>query len=413
MAPMRKLVLGLLTLSAAVRFVACLGSDPVGATATPDGGGTITPQGDSATPSGTDGCGAGLATCGGGASCATKLSEDPLHCGACGHACMGVDCIGGQCQAQLLASGFPLPVSAFIGNGLAVDGQNLYFATDTRVYKVSKTPAPDAAAAAKMIHEAAFDKPRFVTVDNTVVWWTSLGTSASSGKIWRMSRDSDAGSATALVSSQHNPAGIALDGTYVYWTTDGTASQTAGIIRRWQLIGGTSPADVITNQLVPRRLLATSGKLFWDLGASSVNVFYVANKTPGATPSTVVDLGDDHISGMVATSTKIVWVTYKSAVWRASLDGTNPDKIHTGPSAGSAIAADDNGLYASFQGLFGVQFKDGTVVQLNAATGQPVTTKTLATLPFVQGLALDADFLYVLGGDYPTADGGKLWRIRR
>jgi hypothetical protein len=423
---MRKLVLSVVASLAAVVFAACVGDDPtIAESPGSDGGGRddgSTPPADGSTgdhdanTSADAPCGAGLATCGAGPACATKLTEDPSHCGACGHACMGGGCLAGQCQPQLLASGFPLPVQANIGNGLAIDDQNLYFATDTRVYKVSKTPSQDAGDAAVMLHEAAGsgDRPRFVEIANTTVWWTSRGTAVSSGKVWRTSRDAAPGAATAVASTQNMPEGIGVDGTYVYWTANGAPAQDQGVIRRSQLVGGSGPIDVITGQLSPRHLLVGSGRLYWDLAVANVNVLYTANKTPGATPNTIVDLGDDHVSEMALTPANLYWVTYKGAVWRASIDGANPVKLHTGTSAGTSVAVDDSGLYASFQGIFGDQYKNAEIVQVNAPAGQPVTVKSIATLPYVQGIAIDADFVYAVGGDYPTtATGGKLWRIRR
>src|SRR5690606_10302797 len=108
--------------------------------------------------------------------------EDAENCGACGHACMGSSCLAGQCQPQLLASGFPLPTDG-IGFRLSIDDQNLDFATVSRVYKVSKTPSADAGAAAVMLHEGAVsgDRPRFVTNHNGAVWWTSPGSSPNTG----------------------------------------------------------------------------------------------------------------------------------------------------------------------------------------------------------------------------------------
>lgn len=421
---MRLVASSVATLSAALLFVQCVGSEPAatdsygndGGSSGDGGGGTPTPTDGS---SGTDDasadapCGAGLATCGGGPSCGTKLTEDPLHCGACGHACMGGDCLGGQCQPQLLASGFPLPAN--YGQGLASDNENLYFATQSRVYKVSKTPTADAGGAAVMLHEAtlAINYPRYVTVENGAVWWTSDGAGASTGKVWKMLRDGAPGDATSPVTAQNHPAGIGVDGTFVFWTTDGTAAQDQGIIRRAPA-GGGSTTDVITGQISPRHLLVSSGRLYWDLGISNNNVLYTATKTPGSTPSTVLDLADDHVAAFALTSTKLYWVTYnKGALWRASIDGQNAEKLHTGTSNGISVAVDDNGLFASFAGTFSMKYKDSVIVQVNAPTGQTATTKTIATLPFVQGIAIDADFIYAVGGDYPTADTGKLWRIRR
>ena len=424
---MRKLVLFSVASSAALLFAACVGDDPT-ITESPghDGGGGgggdggATPSedgstGEDATTNADAPWGAGLATCGAGPTCATKLTEDPLHCGACGHACMGGDCVAGQCQPQLLASGFPLPVQANIGNGLAIDEENLYFATALAVYKVPKTPAQDAGNAAVLLHDAAGsgDRPRFVEVNNKTVWWTSPGIAASSGKVWRTSRDGAPGAATTIATAQNSSEGVGVDGTYVFWTAHGSSAQNEGVIRRAQLIGGSGATDVIKNQLSPRHLLVGSGRLYWDLAIANTTVLYTANKTPGSTPSTVVDLADDHVSDMALTSSNLFWVTYKSEVWRASIDGANPQKLHTGLSAGTSVAVDDDGLYASFQGIFGDQYKNGEIVQVNTLPGQP-TVKGIATLPFVQGIAIDSDFVYAVGGDYPTtATGGKLWRIRR
>src|SRR5436190_17418929 len=36
--------------------------------------------------------------------CIASLGTDPLHCGVCGHSCLGGACVNGRCQAQRIAN---------------------------------------------------------------------------------------------------------------------------------------------------------------------------------------------------------------------------------------------------------------------------------------------------------------------
>ncbi|AKV00257.1 hypothetical protein AKJ09_06920 [Labilithrix luteola] len=416
---MRKSVLGVVTLGVAISTLHCVGDEASNVTnlqVGPDGGGNDNGGGDppSTTDPGKDD--SGSADSSADAACAANVNEDAENCGACGHSCMGSTCFAGQCEPQLMASNFPLPVSANIGNGLVADDKNLYFVTSSpsRVYKVARTLAADPTTAATIMFNAGTKTPRYLTLYTTTLWWSDPGIAASSGAIYYMDRDGATDSAKTLVSAIHDPEQVIANSTYVYWTQGNNSVQAQGYLKRRTIVGGVTE-DVVTNQTSPRHLAVGVNKVYWDLAVANNNVLQVANANAGATPKTLYPLGNDSVSGVGFTGTHFWWVTYsKREVWRSTLDGDNPEKIHTGSSAGSSMAIADNDVYVGFQGLFPSQFKDGTVAKIVAPQNQPATVTPIATLPFVQGVAADADFVYVLGGDYPTtATGGKLWRIRR
>ncbi len=51
----------------------------------------------------------------------TSLESDPLHCGACGHDCLGGVCTGGRCQPVVLGSGYTNP------SAVALSETHVYF----------------------------------------------------------------------------------------------------------------------------------------------------------------------------------------------------------------------------------------------------------------------------------------------
>jgi hypothetical protein len=222
-----------------------------------------------------------------------------------------------------------------------------------------------------------------------------------------MARDAAFGSAVSIATG-NGIQGIATDGTYLFYTVEG-ATQPTGAIRRTQLVGSTT-ADVITNLVSPRHLAVGANKLYWDLGVVT-NAFSTASATPGATPKTISGLAS--LSGIVVTTTNVYWATYTSQeLWSATIDGDNPTMLFTGPTSGAALAVDATDAYVSFQGTFGVKFVDGALVRVPRAAGG--VAKTLATLPFPMGVATDAEFVYVVGGDFTNpAAGGQVWRIRK
>lgn len=425
---MRKSFAVLLALALPAALVHCTGDDPLvgsGDRSDAEAAETSTPapgqDGSSGDAASDAACASGFATCNGGAACGTDLQQSADHCGACGHACLGAACLAGQCQPELIASGFERPIS--FGQGLAIDDTNLYFATTgfgssnppPKVYKVPKAPGPDAGGAAVVIHTGGNATgggvPKYVATYGGAVFWTSDGASSNSGTVMTMSRDGAPNSATAIATGQQMPSGVVPGVTYTYWAASNLAPQTAGAIRRKQNGAGFMPVDLIPNQLNPWHTAVGPNKIYWDLNAGGANVLSVANTALNATPKTIVSLGSEHVSGIALNATGVFWVTYGSKeVWRATLDGDNPQKLHTAASNGSAIAVDETDAYVTFQGST-PPFTDGALVKVPASGAKPVT---LAPLPFPQGVAVDSQFVYVVGGDYASvATDGKLWRIRK
>jgi hypothetical protein len=418
---MRKLILGALGVSASVAVAvvaaSCVGDDASSMApneqqdgATPGQDGAVDTDSASLDGASDGACADGLATCG-GAACGTKLLDESANCGACGHACKGGACLAGVCQPQVIATGLPLPRSANVGNGLVIDDKYLYYATGgtpPQVFKVSLTLGADGGAAASAMHSGVSgNPPQFITVRSGQVYWSQPGIAAGSGNVYAMSRDGAFGSAVSIATG-NDIQGIATDGTYLFYTVGG-ATQTTGAIRRTQLVGAAT-ADVITNLVSPRHLAVGANKLYWDLSVVT-NAFSTASATPGSSPKTISALAS--LSDIVVTTTNVYWATYASKeLWSATIDGDNPTMLFTGPSNGAALAVDATDAYVSFQGTLGVKFVDGALVRVPRAAGG--VAKTLANLPFPTGVATDAEFVYVVGGDFTNpAAGGQVWRIRK
>jgi hypothetical protein len=409
----RSLSLVTVLVLAAPALLHCVGDDPAVRGPDPVDGGS---PGDETTP-GTDrdaggadgaqadaGCPTGFATCGGGPVCGTNVATDPDQCGACGHACMGSTCAAGRCQPVAIASGFPRPHDAPIGNGLVLLNDDVFFVTTTRVYRVAKDAKGDPSVAATMLHEGS--TPRFLSAPGQLFWSNGSGSNTT---ILAMLPNAAPNSATPFETGQNGPQGVVSDGTFVYWGVS-AVPQDMAVIRR-KGINGAPTADVVTGQVAPRHIAVGGGNLYWDLSVSSGNALRMS-PAGGGTIKPIVSLEGDHVSAIVLSQTHVYWVTNDlHEVWRATIAGDSPEKLHTGATSATSAAIDATHLYVGFEGDFGNQFKDGVVVRFPLAGGP---AEPVAHLPFVQGLATDADFVYVLGGDATNvAAGGALWRVRK
>lgn len=123
--------------------------------------------------------------------------------------------------------GDTLPTTG-IARGIALGGSSLYWtdADGVGMVVLNENALPTTIASGQ--NTAA------IVVDDTSVYWTSLGTAANDyadGAVMRapLSGVPDGGSPTTLASGQQNPTAIALDSTSVYWTTYGTCSEDGGV----------------------------------------------------------------------------------------------------------------------------------------------------------------------------------------
>lgn len=178
------------------------------------------------------------------------LSSDPLHCGRCGHDCLGGECVAGVCQPVLLASGIQKPFA------LIKDADYIYGTGDDTAGQVWKVPVHDCTTpsicASVLTNTGA--KYQDIAQDIEAVFFTDR----SAGRVLRLSKMG--GDPCDLATNQQDPVGVAVDDSYVYWTTRSGNR----ILRADKDCSTADPPEVVVPSTpAPQLLLLDSTGLYW------------------------------------------------------------------------------------------------------------------------------------------------------
>lgn len=228
--------------------------------------------------------------------CEAYTTSDPLHCGACNHACEGEACFSGTCVASVLAVGqgvvtdLALDVdTVYFSNdstisrvpkaggsvsvlaadlaqpgALAVDDQNVYFTTDTAVMKVDKKGGQAVVLASQQ--DPLWD----LAIDSDFVYWT---THHDCGEVKRVPKNGT--QRETLVVDAAKPRTLAVDGSFVYWTTfDGKS------IRKLDKGGAGIPVALVSGQHAAHNLVVDAEGLYFSAGSSDVASLALTGGTP-------------------------------------------------------------------------------------------------------------------------------------
>ncbi len=101
----------------------------------------------------------------------SKLQTDSMHCGRCGHDCLGGECRSGVCQPVLVQGGLTNPAT------LTFDTQNLYVASegDGTVRRIPKSGGqPDVLAIGQ-------EDVHGIAIDGTDLYWSNLDFAGDGG----------------------------------------------------------------------------------------------------------------------------------------------------------------------------------------------------------------------------------------
>lgn len=145
--------------------------------------------------------------------CVDVLSN-PLHCGACGHNCMGQACSGGVCAPITLSSQF-VPLG-----GIAQDATTIYFVGGDGALR----SVPKAGGTTNTI-ATGLATPIGVGVDATSAFVANQGTSSI------VKVDLATGTKSTLASAQANPVGVVVSGGVVYWNTYGSGAGNGTVMK--------------------------------------------------------------------------------------------------------------------------------------------------------------------------------------
>jgi hypothetical protein len=336
------------------------------------------------------------------AGCDANFSTDKENCGACGHKCLGANCIVGLCQPQLT-----MQIPNTVPIGLASDGEYLYASfgvgdnpdkIESAIARVQKTNL----ANLQIIAVPLGPNTLRIAVDESRVFWTqgAFAEDRDSGPpprgVASASKLPDGGPhlGVMLAPNQRNPYAIAIDGTRVYWANypDGNdvwgAAKTgagarslatlqfasslavdeeylywpqllpSGSIMRASKDGGLQQ-PVAENQDVPMSITVDETHVYWGTrGASGIGSIFRAPKSGG--PPEELARQQQSPTVLVARGDHIYWMNANQ--------GTQSDgMILRAPKAGGRalilavnlkpydMAVDDTHVYwSSTEGVFRV-----------------------------------------------------------
>lgn len=316
----------------------------------------------------------------------TRISRD--HCGACGHGCLGGECVAGVCQpvviesnqtrahgiavddvavywttemgrvgAQLHAGGTPLKLFAAEGasaaTGVVAAGGKAFFglgvpmAGPGALYSVR----PVAGSAAKLADVGQL--PLGLALDGSSLFWTDR----DKGTVmeFRVDGAPDGGAReTTWVSGHTTPTGIAVDGGYLYWTNAST-----GAVMRLSRAGGVQPVGMARNPTGYTWGIAVDDAfVYWreaDPADLDGRVMKLAKGAVlGQTPVVLAE-GYPGARYLALDATHVYWTTFlrdpQSGVYtagriaRISKDGGPVQVLATSQQTPHGIAVDDQAIY--------------------------------------------------------------------
>jgi hypothetical protein len=272
------------------------------------------------------------------AGCETDLLTDDLHCGACGHSCLGGKCADGKCQPFQLAS-------AASPTGVAVDATNVYYTSSSQAYiqRVQRDGKCTPAAPCPQQFVGSPDPleqyrgPTAIVSDGTSVFFTA----AAISKIGK--RAVTGGAITNWGPAQSTEPGyLVLAGGKLWWTS-GFAGGTDVHVRRSDL-DGTNITTVASYQNPgstfqgPGGITADATHIYW--ASKNSGVFRMAFGDPACVEdSSCTEIGAPGAVGIAVDDNYVYWTDPDgSSVHRASKTGGMSALIATGQTNVRAIA---------------------------------------------------------------------------
>jgi len=272
----------------------------------------------------------------GGGGCRKDLATDRLNCGACGHSCLGGECVRSRCQPVAIAEDQSAPL------GIDVSAHHVFW--------VNQTPpglmrwAKDGSGTKPLASPSdGVDDPFDVAVDadEVFVYWSEL----NKNLIFRKPMNGGA-------KEQVGPGGpgqtafLALEGPQVY-VTDFRPLMMTGIIATDKVVLYVEP-DTVAG------LAVKSGIVYW--ARQTEGKIMVGPATDMGTATIAVDAVVGRPMGVAVDQDNIYWIEDGLRIKQAPRrGGASPVTLYESPQAfgDSDIGADATALYWTEHGTAG------------------------------------------------------------
>ena len=315
--------------------------------------------------------------------CETDTLSDPLHCGSCGHDCLGGACEDGGCHPVQIAGGQSNPF------GITVE------ATTGRVYWTNSTSGEVASVgldgSGYELHASGQATPQSVRYHDGYLYWANAG-EAATGRIMKLDLSNSLALPEVFVDDQKNPMDLAFAFSRLYWTNN-TAD---GAVMSVPMAGG-SPEVVLGNLNRPGAIIADDSAVY----AAVV----LGRRLVGIGPSDELQMDqqlDDMPAGLATDLLDVYWTTLSGNVRKRSKLPNSP-VLDVATSSGllTGIVLDSVHVYFA-------DTSQGIIYRVAKVGGSKTPVALGQQSPF--NMAGDADSVY---WSNRVASGGSIMRLAK
>jgi hypothetical protein len=265
-----------------------------------------------------------------GPVCPMDLTSDRLNCGACGHSCLGGDCVRSRCQPSSLAENQPGPL------GIDVSAHHVYWVNQSPAglvrWSKDGSGTRQLGSPTDLITEP-FDIA--ADADEVFVYWSEL----TGAQVYRKPM---AGGAKEMVGvgGPGQAAFLALDGTQLYVTDHraafGTVATDKVLYHEDDMIGGLAVKD---------------GIIYWAL--QTTGKIMAGPITGGPAGSLVINTMASQTMGLAVDETSVYWIEDGQRIKQAPKQGGDPVLLYESPQpfGEGDIAVDATAVYWTERGM--------------------------------------------------------------
>lgn len=300
--------------------------------------------------------------------------SDPLHCGRCGHSCLGDPCAAGACVPTIVAA---LDAGAF---GIAVDDTTLYFAQEREGAtpgKLLKAPKGGHGAATVLIELSGRGlSPRDVVLDPPYAVTTNDWSGSGAASVYRVPADGGLAQPFAQACDADGNGGLAVDATSVYYGTNNGNVMRAG--------KSSDCGQVLATGQPGLRQIAIDGTTVFFTNDEGTSHGLVSVPKAGGAATSLASESFTTAWGVLVDGTKLLVTTLDGRVLRMNKDGSNLEVI-------AAKQADPRGLATDSTKIYWASQTSGEIWSADKVGGG---LALLAKGPAAQMVAVDVDRVY-------------------